>query len=158
MSGFDNVGVDREFFLGTNIKSNFICSLGYGDPTSLLPRNPRLSLEEAGWFARASKCSRYLRKKVHTPARYAPPVRGIPSQASERQHSPGTAWWPNGRRDRMGNSSLSRQTSISIKGLACAGTVARHIPSIGDCAKFRALAYCGASPRNVMDPGGCGRQ
>jgi hypothetical protein len=44
-------GVDREFFSGTNIKSNFICSLGYGDPASLFPRNPRLSLEEAGWFA-----------------------------------------------------------------------------------------------------------
>jgi 3-hydroxypropanoate dehydrogenase len=51
MSGFDNAGVDREFFSGTNIKSNFICSLGYGDPSSLLPRNPRLSLEEAGRFA-----------------------------------------------------------------------------------------------------------
>lgn len=51
MSGFDNAGVDREFFSGTNIKSNFICSLGYGDPTSLFPRNPRLSLEEAGRFA-----------------------------------------------------------------------------------------------------------
>jgi 3-hydroxypropanoate dehydrogenase len=51
MSGFDNAGVDREFFSGTNIKSNFICSLGYGDPTSLFPRNPRLSFEEAGRFA-----------------------------------------------------------------------------------------------------------
>ena len=51
MSGFDNAGVDREFFSGTNIKSNFICSLGYGDPASLFPRNPRLSLEEAGLFA-----------------------------------------------------------------------------------------------------------
>jgi 3-hydroxypropanoate dehydrogenase len=51
MSGFDNIGVDREFFSGTNIKSNFICSLGYGDPASLFPRNPRLSLEEAGRFA-----------------------------------------------------------------------------------------------------------
>ena len=51
MSGFDNAGVDREFFPGANIKSNFICSLGYGDPASLFPRNPRLSLEEAGQFA-----------------------------------------------------------------------------------------------------------
>ena len=28
MSGFDNAGVDREFFAGTSIKSNFLCSLG----------------------------------------------------------------------------------------------------------------------------------
>jgi 3-hydroxypropanoate dehydrogenase len=46
MSGFDNAGVDREFFAGTNI-----CSVGYGVPASLFPRNPRLSFEEAGHFA-----------------------------------------------------------------------------------------------------------
>jgi 3-hydroxypropanoate dehydrogenase len=51
MSGFDHAGVDLEFFSGTNIKSNFICCLGYGDPASLFPRNPRLSFEEAGRFA-----------------------------------------------------------------------------------------------------------
>jgi 3-hydroxypropanoate dehydrogenase len=47
MSGFDNAGVDREFFPGGRIKSNFICSLGYGDPSGVWPRNPRLSFEEA---------------------------------------------------------------------------------------------------------------
>jgi 3-hydroxypropanoate dehydrogenase len=51
MSGFDNSAVDREFFSGTNIRSNFICSLGYGNPASLFPRNPRLTFEEAGRFA-----------------------------------------------------------------------------------------------------------
>ena len=51
MSGFDNAGVDREFFAGTQIKSNFICSLGYGSDEHLYPRNPRLSFEEAGRFA-----------------------------------------------------------------------------------------------------------
>lgn len=51
MSGFDNAGVDREFFAGTRIKSNFICSLGYGDSASLRPRNPRLGFDEAGRFA-----------------------------------------------------------------------------------------------------------
>lgn len=51
MSGFDNAGVDREFFAGTRIESNFICSIGYGNPTSLFPRNPRLTLEEASRFA-----------------------------------------------------------------------------------------------------------
>src|SRR3954470_21815706 len=35
MSGFDNAKVDAEFFVGTTIKSNFICSLGYGDASKL---------------------------------------------------------------------------------------------------------------------------
>jgi 3-hydroxypropanoate dehydrogenase len=51
MSGFDNERVDAEFFVGTRIKSNFICSLGYGSDVNLLPRNPRLSFDEAGKFA-----------------------------------------------------------------------------------------------------------
>lgn len=51
MSGFDNARVDAEFFAGTTIKSNFICSLGYGSDENLFPRNPRLSFDEAGHFA-----------------------------------------------------------------------------------------------------------
>jgi len=51
MSGFDNEAVDREFFAGTRIQSNFICSLGHGKPESVWPRNPRLTFEEAGRFA-----------------------------------------------------------------------------------------------------------
>jgi len=47
MSGFNNAGVDAEFFAGTNIKSNFICALGHGDPAGIFPRNPRLSFDEA---------------------------------------------------------------------------------------------------------------
>lgn len=47
MSGFDNALVDREFFPGGRIKSNFICNLGYGDPAALFPRSPRLGFEEA---------------------------------------------------------------------------------------------------------------
>jgi len=47
MSGFDNAKVDELFFAGTNVRSNFICSLGYGDPKGVYPRNPRLSFEEA---------------------------------------------------------------------------------------------------------------
>lgn len=47
MSGFNNAGVDKEFFAGTNIKSNFICSLGYGDPSGIFPRSPRLTFDEA---------------------------------------------------------------------------------------------------------------
>jgi 3-hydroxypropanoate dehydrogenase len=51
MSGFDNAAVDREFFPGTRIQSNFICCLGHGKPESVWPRNPRLTFEEAGRFA-----------------------------------------------------------------------------------------------------------
>jgi len=51
MSGFDNAAVDKAFFAGTRIQSNFICSLGHGKPESVWPRNPRLSFEDAGRFA-----------------------------------------------------------------------------------------------------------
>jgi 3-hydroxypropanoate dehydrogenase len=47
MSGFDNASVDREFFPGGRIKSNFICTVGHGDPSGVRARNPRLSFEEA---------------------------------------------------------------------------------------------------------------
>src|SRR5580692_3362353 len=51
MSGFSNEGVDSEFFANTRIKSNFICSIGYGSDENLFPRNPRLTFEEVGRFA-----------------------------------------------------------------------------------------------------------
>lgn len=47
MSGFDNAGVDQAFFAGTRIKSNFLCNLGYGDPSGVHPRAPRLSFDDA---------------------------------------------------------------------------------------------------------------
>lgn len=47
MSGFNNAGVDKEFFAGTNVKSNFLCALGHGDPSGVLARSPRLSFDEA---------------------------------------------------------------------------------------------------------------
>jgi 3-hydroxypropanoate dehydrogenase len=46
MSGFDNEGVDREFFAGTSVKSNFLCNLGYGNPEGIFPRSPRFSFDE----------------------------------------------------------------------------------------------------------------
>lgn len=46
MSGFKNVAVDKAFFEGTAIKSNFLCNIGYGDVDSLFPRLPRLEFEE----------------------------------------------------------------------------------------------------------------
>ena len=47
MGGFNHAGVDAEFFAGTQIKSNFLCNLGYGAPGGTRPRNPRLAFDEA---------------------------------------------------------------------------------------------------------------
>ena len=47
MSGFDNAKLDAAFFAGTTYKSNFICSIGYGDVSKLHPRGPRLDFAEA---------------------------------------------------------------------------------------------------------------
>jgi 3-hydroxypropanoate dehydrogenase len=61
MSGFDNAkvdeeffatgkpcfGCDEEFFPDGHVKSNFLCNLGYGDPSKLFPRLPRLPFNEA---------------------------------------------------------------------------------------------------------------
>ena len=47
MSGFDNAKVDELFFAGTDVKSNFLCNLGYGDMKGVYPRNPRLEFDEA---------------------------------------------------------------------------------------------------------------
>jgi 3-hydroxypropanoate dehydrogenase len=46
MSGFDNAKVDAEFFPGRKVKSNFLCNIGYGDPSKLFPRNPRFAFED----------------------------------------------------------------------------------------------------------------
>lgn len=46
MSGFDNAKVDAAFLGGTTWRSNFLCNLGYGDPSGLRPRSPRPSFEE----------------------------------------------------------------------------------------------------------------
>lgn len=53
MSGFDNAKVDQEFFGPDeapelrSVRSNFLCNLGYGDPSKLHSRSPRLDFEEA---------------------------------------------------------------------------------------------------------------
>ncbi len=46
MSGFDKEKVDATFFAGTRIKSNFLINIGYGDPSKLYPRGPRLAFDE----------------------------------------------------------------------------------------------------------------
>lgn len=61
MSGFDHAkvdaeffaagkpcfGCDQEFFPEGHVKTNFLCNLGYGDPSTLYPRLPRLEFAEA---------------------------------------------------------------------------------------------------------------
>lgn len=46
MSGFDQAGVDEEFFKGTTYKSNFLLNLGHGDPSALFPRSPRFEFDD----------------------------------------------------------------------------------------------------------------
>jgi 3-hydroxypropanoate dehydrogenase len=47
MSGFDKAKVNAEFFPDGKWKVNFLCNLGYGDRSKLLPRSPRLEFDEA---------------------------------------------------------------------------------------------------------------
>ncbi|MBX3501969.1 MAG: malonic semialdehyde reductase [Alphaproteobacteria bacterium] len=47
MSGFNNALVDETFFPDGRFKSNFLCNIGYGDPTKLFARSPRLAFEDA---------------------------------------------------------------------------------------------------------------
>lgn len=47
MSGFDNAQVDAAFFADGRCKSNFLCSLGYGDTAGLRPVGPRLAFADA---------------------------------------------------------------------------------------------------------------
>ncbi len=47
MSGITNAIVDEAFFPDGRFKSNFLCNIGYGDPTKLFNRSPRLSFEDA---------------------------------------------------------------------------------------------------------------
>ncbi len=52
MSGFDNAGVDNEFFIGgggemETWRSNWICNIGHGVKDALFDRSPRLDFETA---------------------------------------------------------------------------------------------------------------
>jgi 3-hydroxypropanoate dehydrogenase len=47
MSGFDAGKVNAEFFPDGKWRANFLCNLGFGDPSKLFPRNPRLEFDEA---------------------------------------------------------------------------------------------------------------
>jgi 3-hydroxypropanoate dehydrogenase len=47
MSGFDAAKVDAAFWAGTAVRTNFICTLGTGDPAKVMARSPRLAFDEA---------------------------------------------------------------------------------------------------------------
>ena len=47
MSGFDATKVDASFWSGTQVTTNFICTMGHGDPTKVMARHPRLGFDEA---------------------------------------------------------------------------------------------------------------
>ena len=47
MSGFAKPLVDAGFWAGTDVETNFICSLGKGTTEKLFPRSPRLAFEDA---------------------------------------------------------------------------------------------------------------
>ena len=46
MSGFDAAAVDAAFWAGTQVKTNFICNLGHGDPSKLFGRSPRPAFDD----------------------------------------------------------------------------------------------------------------
>lgn len=47
MSGFDRSKLDAAFWAGTAVTTNFVCTLGHGDPAQVRERLPRLSFDEA---------------------------------------------------------------------------------------------------------------
>ncbi|MEF8699498.1 MAG: malonic semialdehyde reductase [Candidatus Accumulibacter sp. UW26] len=47
MSGFDAGKVNAAFFPDGRYQANFLCNLGFGDPSGLHPRGRRLTFEEA---------------------------------------------------------------------------------------------------------------
>jgi len=47
MSGFDAAALDAAFWAGTQVRTNFVCTLGYGDASKTFPRSPRLHFDEA---------------------------------------------------------------------------------------------------------------
>jgi len=51
MTGFNNAAVDEAFFAGTDVKSNILINIGYGDGEKVFPRNPRFAFDEIARFA-----------------------------------------------------------------------------------------------------------
>ena len=51
MSGFSHERLDQEFFADTQLKSNFLCNIGYADESGLFMRLPRLDFVESCSYA-----------------------------------------------------------------------------------------------------------
>ncbi|MDR3538910.1 MAG: malonic semialdehyde reductase [Acetobacteraceae bacterium] len=51
MSGFDNAKVDEAFLADRGWRSNFLVNIGYGDPSGVFDRSPRLPFDEAAVLA-----------------------------------------------------------------------------------------------------------
>ncbi|MBS0273987.1 MAG: malonic semialdehyde reductase [Proteobacteria bacterium] len=51
MTGFNNAAVDGAFFPNSNVKSNILINIGYGDAQKVFPRNPRFAFDEIARFA-----------------------------------------------------------------------------------------------------------
>ena len=47
MGGFNAPTLDQEFYPDGKIKSLFLCGIGYGNPSKLFPRSPRLDFSQA---------------------------------------------------------------------------------------------------------------
>jgi len=50
MSGFDAAKLEDVFLNDTGWKANFLCNIGYGDPSGLFPRGPRLDFDDVACF------------------------------------------------------------------------------------------------------------
>jgi len=46
MQGLDKVAADEAFWQGTEVKTNFICSVGYGDETTVFKKLPRFEFDQ----------------------------------------------------------------------------------------------------------------
>ena len=51
MSGFSHKVIDEEFFVGTTLRSNFLCNLGYADETALFHKLPHFHFNNVCSFA-----------------------------------------------------------------------------------------------------------
>jgi 3-hydroxypropanoate dehydrogenase len=51
IGGFDREAVNAAFFDGTTISANFLCCIGHGDISSLMPRNGRFSFDDVNTIA-----------------------------------------------------------------------------------------------------------
>ena len=45
MQGLDKTAADEDFWAGTKVKTNFICSIGRGDETTVFKKLPRLEFD-----------------------------------------------------------------------------------------------------------------